>query len=160
MDVLRKLIFFPRFWRDLPPIFVSYDSQISLQVPQVLGLLERPWQNLFAMPCPCQKNTWIRGYYSLHVYIDFIILYMCLCGHWCFTTCKGLNTPCRCPAWINLVIYKTLIHNPWKSKSQLTPKGPEIIFKPFLKFGQAIVKAIFIKNSWIKMWFSTSFKTH
>jgi hypothetical protein len=29
----------------------------------------------------------------------------------------------------------------------LTPKGPETIFKPFLKFGQAIVKAIFIKNS-------------
>jgi hypothetical protein len=31
----------------------------------------------------------------------------------------------------------------------LTPKGPETIFKPFLK---AIVKAIFIKNSWIKLW--------
>jgi hypothetical protein len=29
----------------------------------------------------------------------------------------------------------------------LTPKGPETIFKPFLEFGQAIVKAIFIKNS-------------
>jgi hypothetical protein len=29
----------------------------------------------------------------------------------------------------------------------LTPKGPKAIFKPFLKFGQAIVKAIFIKNS-------------
>jgi hypothetical protein len=29
----------------------------------------------------------------------------------------------------------------------LTPKGPETIFKPFLKFAQAIVKAIFIKNS-------------
>jgi hypothetical protein len=29
----------------------------------------------------------------------------------------------------------------------LTPKGLETIFKPFLKFGQAIVKAIFIKNS-------------
>jgi hypothetical protein len=27
----------------------------------------------------------------------------------------------------------------------LTPKGPETVFKPFLKFGQAIVKAIFIK---------------
>jgi hypothetical protein len=34
----------------------------------------------------------------------------------------------------------------------LTPKGLETIFKPFLKFGQAIVKAIFIKNSWIKLW--------
>jgi hypothetical protein len=34
----------------------------------------------------------------------------------------------------------------------LIPKGPETIFKPFLKFGQAIVKAIFIKNSWIKLW--------
>jgi hypothetical protein len=32
-------------------------------------------------------------------------------------------------------------------KVSLTPKGPETIFKPFLKFGQAIVKAIFIKNS-------------
>jgi hypothetical protein len=29
----------------------------------------------------------------------------------------------------------------------LTPKGPKTIFKPFLKFGQAIVKAIYIKNS-------------
>jgi hypothetical protein len=29
----------------------------------------------------------------------------------------------------------------------LTPEGPETIFKPFLKFGQAIVKAIVIKNS-------------
>jgi hypothetical protein len=34
----------------------------------------------------------------------------------------------------------------------LTPKGPKAIFKPFLKFGQAIVKVIFIKNSWIKLW--------
>jgi hypothetical protein len=34
----------------------------------------------------------------------------------------------------------------------LTPKGPETIFKPFLKFRQATVKAIFIKNSWIKLW--------
>jgi hypothetical protein len=33
----------------------------------------------------------------------------------------------------------------------LIPKGLETIFKPFLKFGQAIVKAIFIKNSWIKL---------
>jgi hypothetical protein len=31
--------------------------------------------------------------------------------------------------------------------SWLTPKGPKAIFMPFLKFGQAIVKAIFIKNS-------------
>jgi hypothetical protein len=29
----------------------------------------------------------------------------------------------------------------------LTPKGSETIFKPFLKFGQVILKAIFIKNS-------------
>jgi hypothetical protein len=29
----------------------------------------------------------------------------------------------------------------------LTPKGLGTIFKPFLKFGQAIVKAIVIKNS-------------
>jgi hypothetical protein len=29
----------------------------------------------------------------------------------------------------------------------LTPKGPKAIFRPFLKFGQAILKAIFIKNS-------------
>jgi hypothetical protein len=29
----------------------------------------------------------------------------------------------------------------------LTPKGLKAIFRPFLKFGQAIVKAIFIKNS-------------
>jgi hypothetical protein len=28
----------------------------------------------------------------------------------------------------------------------LTPEGPETIFKPFSKFGQVIVKAIFIKN--------------
>jgi hypothetical protein len=33
------------------------------------------------------------------------------------------------------------------NKFSLTPKGPETIFKPFLKFGQAIVKAIFIKKS-------------
>jgi hypothetical protein len=31
--------------------------------------------------------------------------------------------------------------------SSLAPKGPKAIFRPFLKFGQAIVKAIFIKNS-------------
>jgi hypothetical protein len=37
-------------------------------------------------------------------------------------------------------------------QSGLTPKGPKAIFKPFLKFGLAIVKAIFIKNSWIKLW--------
>jgi hypothetical protein len=29
----------------------------------------------------------------------------------------------------------------------LAPKGPKAIFRPFLKFGQAIVKTIFIKNS-------------
>jgi hypothetical protein len=29
----------------------------------------------------------------------------------------------------------------------LIPKGPKAIFRPFLKFGQAIVKAIFTKNS-------------
>jgi hypothetical protein len=29
----------------------------------------------------------------------------------------------------------------------LTPKRPKAIFRHFLKFGQAIVKAIFIKNS-------------
>jgi hypothetical protein len=31
--------------------------------------------------------------------------------------------------------------------SGLIPKGPKAIFRPLLKFGQAIVKAIFIKNS-------------
>jgi hypothetical protein len=35
---------------------------------------------------------------------------------------------------------------PWSCYKDLTLKGPETIFKPFLKFGQAIVKAIFIKN--------------
>jgi hypothetical protein len=39
-----------------------------------------------------------------------------------------------------------------KLGKDLTPKGPKAIFRPFLKFGQAIVKAIFIKNSWIKLW--------
>jgi hypothetical protein len=34
-----------------------------------------------------------------------------------------------------------------RTLDKLTPKGPETIFKHFLKFGQAIVKAIFIKNS-------------
>jgi hypothetical protein len=34
----------------------------------------------------------------------------------------------------------------------LSPKGPKAIFKPFLKFGQATVKAIFIKNSWTFLW--------
>jgi hypothetical protein len=29
----------------------------------------------------------------------------------------------------------------------LTPKGPKAIFRPFLKFGQAILKTIIIKNS-------------
>jgi hypothetical protein len=32
-------------------------------------------------------------------------------------------------------------------KGSLIPKGSKAIFMPFLKFGQAIVKAIFIKNS-------------
>jgi hypothetical protein len=32
-------------------------------------------------------------------------------------------------------------------KMSLTPKGPKAIFRPFLKFGEAIVNAIFIKNS-------------
>jgi hypothetical protein len=36
----------------------------------------------------------------------------------------------------------------------LAPKGSKAIFRPFLKFGQAIVKTIFIKNSWIKLWTS------
>jgi hypothetical protein len=31
--------------------------------------------------------------------------------------------------------------------NRLIPKGSKAIFKPFLKFGQAIVKTIFIKNS-------------
>jgi hypothetical protein len=31
--------------------------------------------------------------------------------------------------------------------SPLTPKGPKAIFRPFLKFGQAVVKAIFFQNS-------------
>jgi hypothetical protein len=34
-----------------------------------------------------------------------------------------------------------------EKKVYLTPKGPKAIFMPFLKFRQAIVKAIFIKNS-------------
>jgi hypothetical protein len=34
----------------------------------------------------------------------------------------------------------------------LIPKRPKAIFRPFLKFGQAIMKAIFIKHSWIKLW--------
>jgi hypothetical protein len=34
----------------------------------------------------------------------------------------------------------------------LTPQGPKAIFEPFFKFGQAIVKAIFIKNSWTFLW--------
>jgi hypothetical protein len=37
------------------------------------------------------------------------------------------------------------------SQGSLTLKGPKAICKPFLKFGQAIVKAIFIKNSQIKL---------
>jgi hypothetical protein len=32
------------------------------------------------------------------------------------------------------------------SYTSLTPNGLKAIFRPFLKFGQAIVKAIFIKN--------------
>jgi hypothetical protein len=38
------------------------------------------------------------------------------------------------------------------SYTSLTPKRLKAIFRPFLKFGQAIVKAIFIKNSSIKLW--------
>ena len=34
----------------------------------------------------------------------------------------------------------------------LTPKGPKAISIPFLKFGQPIVKATSIKNSWIFLW--------
>jgi hypothetical protein len=34
-----------------------------------------------------------------------------------------------------------------RSFRRLTPKGPKAIFRPFLKSGQAIVKAISIKNS-------------
>jgi hypothetical protein len=45
-----------------------------------------------------------------------------------------------------------LQHLPNLPKLLLTPKSLETIFKPFLKFGQATVKAIFIKNSWIKLW--------
>jgi hypothetical protein len=45
-------------------------------------------------------------------------------------------------AFANVAFYKTRL-----VLLSLTPKGPETIFKPFLKFGQAIVKAIFIKNS-------------
>jgi hypothetical protein len=32
-----------------------------------------------------------------------------------------------------------IVSNPWRQELPLTPKGPETIFKPFLKFGQAIV---------------------
>jgi hypothetical protein len=35
----------------------------------------------------------------------------------------------------------------YKKLDGLIPKGPEAILMPFLKFGQAIVKAMFIKNS-------------
>jgi hypothetical protein len=52
--------------------------------------------------------------------------------------------------WISVVLKRQRI--PWFRVLTLTPKGPETIFKPFLKFGQAIVKAIFIKNLWIKLW--------
>jgi hypothetical protein len=31
----------------------------------------------------------------------------------------------------------------------LTPKGPRLFFDPFLKFGQAIVDAIFVQKSQI-----------
>jgi hypothetical protein len=40
-----------------------------------------------------------------------------------------------------------VMNNIFIALSSLTPKGPGTIFKPFLKFGQAIVKAIVIKNS-------------
>jgi hypothetical protein len=46
----------------------------------------------------------------------------------------------------------TIYYNATWDKTKLTPKGPKAIFRPFLKFEQAIVKAIFIKNSWIKFW--------
>jgi hypothetical protein len=46
----------------------------------------------------------------------------------------------------------------------LTPKGRRSFFGPFLKFGQAIVDAIFIQTKNLKflvnMWFSPSFKVH
>jgi hypothetical protein len=45
----------------------------------------------------------------------------------------------------------------------LTPKVLEAIFQDFLKFGQAIVDAMFvpkISKFLVNMWFSTSFKTH
>jgi hypothetical protein len=35
---------------------------------------------------------------------------------------------------------------------KLTPTGTKAIFRPFLKFGQTIVKVIFIKKSWIFLW--------
>jgi hypothetical protein len=44
-------------------------------------------------------------------------------------------------------IRKLLVYSSHSRSYILTPKGPETIFKPFLKFRQAIVKAIFIKNS-------------
>jgi hypothetical protein len=51
------------------------------------------------------------------------------------------------------MFFNRTINEDIMKKEMLTPKRQKAIFKPFLKFGQAIVKTIFInKNSWIKLW--------
>jgi hypothetical protein len=46
----------------------------------------------------------------------------------------------------NQLLQKPCLQTQYLHKYLLTPEGPKAIFRPFLKFGQAIVKAIFIKN--------------
>jgi hypothetical protein len=48
---------------------------------------------------------------------------------------------------VHIYIYTDVGTYCTKLETYLTPKGPKAIFRPFLKFGQATVKAIFIKNS-------------
>jgi hypothetical protein len=40
----------------------------------------------------------------------------------------------------------------WEGSTGARLKNVMAIFRPSLKFGQAIVKVIFIKNSWIFLW--------
>jgi hypothetical protein len=44
------------------------------------------------------------------------------------------------------------MYGKWLFSEDLEVRDAKAIFKPFLKFGQAIVKAIFIKSSWVFLW--------
>jgi hypothetical protein len=112
-----------------------------------------------------QEPTLISGIqypFKLHILFSIDIDFSNICGSQIFFGMQITNFSCykahrhwleyvKQPKWhqkiqIICMVCATLLCG-YDSIGVLTPKGPKAIFKPFLKFGQAIVKTIFIKNS-------------